>query len=218
MLHVVISVLFTSFLIPLLGNVQLFFCGRINANNPPKTTILPTKKIGTSQLMSSNIPKAKLLAIAPILPKQVIIQIATAPTCVGNMSTTMLLITKFAVTIINENMQLTIRICKEDSTKYIAKPNIPANNMVVTGIVRRPTRFAKYPDTMLPSKQNALIVNELMKTISSMLEEQSVSVVELIKTFVELSEIFDAGVTAACRSLSWISLQTLTLRLGCKCW
>lgn len=106
-------------------------------------TILPTKKIGTSQLMSSNIPKAKLLAIAPILPKQVIIQIATAPTCVGNMSTTMLLITKFAVTIVNENMQLTIKICKEDSTKYIAKPNIPANNMVVTETERNCAIFKR---------------------------------------------------------------------------
>lgn len=106
-------------------------------------TILPTKKIGTSQLISSNIPKAKLLAIAPILPKQVIIQIATAPTCVGNMSTTMLLITKFAVTIVNENMQLTIKICKEDSTKYIAKPNIPANNMVVTETERNCAIFKR---------------------------------------------------------------------------
>lgn len=94
--------------------------------------MLPTKKIGTSQLMSSNIPKVKLLAMAPILPKQVIIQIATAPTCVGNMSTTILLMTKFAVPIINENMQLTMRICREDWTKYIAKPKIPANNIVVT--------------------------------------------------------------------------------------
>lgn len=111
--------------------------------------------------------------------------------------------------------------CKRILTRFshlIQQIRFNVNISNLPGIVRRPTRFAKYPDAMLPTKQNALIVNELMKTISSMLEEQSVSVVELIKTFVELSEIFDAGVTVACRSLSWISLQTLTLRLGCKCW
>ena len=95
-------------------------------------TIPPTRKIGTSQLMSSNIPNARLLAIAPIRPKQVIMQIATAPTFVGNMSTTTLLMTKFAVTIVSENMQLTMRICMEELTKYITKPKIPANSMVVT--------------------------------------------------------------------------------------
>lgn len=159
----VISILVSCVLLP--ENIQLLFFERNSPNNPPRITMLPTKKIGTSQLMSSNIPKVKLLAMAPILPKQVIIQIATAPTCVGNMSTTILLMTKFAVPIINENMQLTMRICREDWTKYIAKPKIPANNIVVTGIVRRPTRFAKKPDMMLPNKQNALIVNELIKTI-----------------------------------------------------
>lgn len=93
----------------------IFIC--IVENRFLPITILPTKKIGTSQLISRSIPKAKLLAMAPILPKHVIIQIAIAPTCVGKISTTTLPITKFAVAIVSENRQVTTRICKEDLTK-----------------------------------------------------------------------------------------------------
>lgn len=74
-----------------------------------RRTIDPTRKIGTSQLMSRSIPKIRLLAIAPILPKQTDKQIAIAPTCVGKMSTTTPLSAKFAVAIASEKIQDTIR-------------------------------------------------------------------------------------------------------------
>ena len=48
------------------------------------------------------------------------------------MSTTTPLSAKFPIAIDSENMHETIRFCEDDLTKYIAKLEIPASNIVVT--------------------------------------------------------------------------------------
>lgn len=91
-----------------------------------------TRNIGISQLRSSSIPNARLLVIAPNLPKHTIMDTAAAATCVGKTSTATLEITKFAVAAIRVNTQAVIRICSEDLTKYIPKLAMPATIIVVT--------------------------------------------------------------------------------------
>lgn len=92
-----------------------------------------TRNIGISQLRSSSMPKARLLATAPNLPKHTIMHTAAADTCVGKTSTATLVITKFAVAAIRENTHAVMRICSEDLTKYIPRPAMPAISIVVTG-------------------------------------------------------------------------------------
>lgn len=92
----------------------------------------PIRNIGISQLRSSSIPNARLLAIAPHLPKQDIMHNAIADICVGKMSTATLESTKFPVDIIREKMHAVMMICREDLTKYIPRPAMPAINIVTT--------------------------------------------------------------------------------------
>lgn len=94
--------------------------------------IAASRNIGISQLRSSSIPNARLLATAPHLPKQAIMHNATADICVGKTSTATLESTMFAVVNIREKMHAVITICSEDLTKYIPRPAIPAISIVIT--------------------------------------------------------------------------------------